>query len=249
MAGADRIITAGAGELTRLASNGKAASRNIALESLGFTVAEGVSMGTALGVVAVADQVLPPALLDASSKLLARIVIQPLLDPIEAGLGKVCKLKECQRDTSISRQERAEQLAKTLIVFGLSYVASFAAKLHTRRMMNKTFDIPTDALPHTKPWELWKLSRREGFILGADEGVHYGSLILANTLAAETTDDFIRATTNVLVKCGVPEKKAHELAAYTMVWEMPNFLGLVAGLGAIHTAHKHPDMFGIKSHH
>ncbi len=231
--------------LSMIGSNGKPIGRNIGLESLGFAVAEGVSMLTALGVVACADQV-APKIVNGTADVLANTVVLPLLDPIEHTLDRACKLEECKRDPDVPREERAKHLAKTLVVFGASWATAMIFKIETRRYMNRSFDIPSDTRPDAKWWEFWKLSRKEFMILAADEGVHYGALGLLNTSAAHTTDQVIRSTRNMLMKCGVPEDKAQELSAYTMIWEMPNFLGLLAGLGAIYATHKYPGPLGIK---
>lgn len=218
-------------------------SRDIAMESVGFAVAEGVSMATALGVVAVADQI-APGIINGAAHVVSKGFVLPFLDPIEKGLGKICHLEECKRDDSIPREERAERLAKTLVVFGVAWVASMAAKLETRRLMNRSLGVDD---PHQGSF--FHLSRKEAIIVGTDEVVHYGSLLAANTMGASVTDDFIRTTQGVLEKCGVPKEKAHELAAYTMVWEMPNLLGLLAGLGAVYATHKYPGTLGMKPPH
>lgn len=243
---ADTTYTAGLGNGgAHSHTNGRSPAHKIGLESLGFTIAEGVQMLTSLGVVAVADQVAPGVISDVS-KTLGKIVVQPLLDPIEATMGALCKLEECKKNDQLTREQRAEQIAKVLVVFGASWAAGFIAKVQTRRGLNKAFGV---AVEETKGhwWEFWKLTRKEKIIMLSDEGVHYGALLLANTAAAGPTDDMIRASTNMLVKCGMPKEKAHELAAYTMIWEVPNFLGLAAGLGGIYATHKYPGALGIKN--
>lgn len=229
--------------LSALKATKVSATREFALESAGFAVAEGVSMATALGVVAIADQLFP-SVVNGAADVLAKVVIEPNLDFIEKTINRVCKLEECKRDESIPREERAHSLAKTGVVFTASWAASMAAKLATRRVLNHSFGIQD----HSGWDNKWAPTRKEWIILAADEPVHYGSLILANTAAASTTDTFIRSTQGVLEKCGVPKDKAHELASYTMIWEMPNFMGLLAGIGAIYATHKYPSTFGIKPH-
>lgn len=209
-------------------------TQRIALESAGFTVAEGASMFTSLGVVAVAD-VLAPGVLRDASKFVSKHLIEPNLDAIERGIGKVCKLEECKSDEHLTREERSQQLARTLLLFSASWAAGMAAKLGTRRGLNRAFGV--EAVPN---------KRKEFIILAADEVVHYGSLITANMLMPGMTDEFIRTTTDVLEKCGVPKRKAKELSAYCMMWEMPNLLGLLSGLGAVYATHTYPEKFGLK---
>lgn len=239
----NRYDTTGLSHLSHLKASSVSSRRDVALESAGFAVAEGASMVASLGVVAVADQLFPD-LVNKSADVLAKVVVEPNLDFIESTINRVCKLEECKKDESIPREERAHNLAKTGVVFTASWVASMAAKLGTRRVMNGAFGIQD----HSGSGSWWRPTRKELILLAADEPVHYGSLLLANTSLAPATDAFIRTTTDVLNKCGVPKEKAHELASYTMIWEMPNFLGLLAGVGAIYATHKYPHTFGIKPH-
>ncbi len=216
--------------------NGKTPWQRVGLETAGFIPAELVSMGVSLGVVAFADTV-APNLVKSVSQTVSKVVFEPYLEYIEGGLGKVCKLDECQVDKNQSREERAEQLAKTTLVFAAAWAVSMIAKIQTRKFLNDKTGISEKPIAGAKWWEFWKMTRHEQIIFGMDEGVHYGSFLLMNTIGAPVTDEMIRATTNVLVKCGVPEKKAHEIAAMGVVWELPNALGLVAGIGGIAGIH------------
>ena len=203
----------------------------IGAESFGFAVAETVSMSTSLGVVGIADQV-APGLLKGASKVVSKVCIEPFLDTIEGTLSTVCRLKECQPDMTKTREERAESLAKTLIVFSSAWATSMAAKVLTRRLMNDWAGIKEN-----KPLPGQILSTNEKKIFLADEGIHYGMIAIMNTIGAPVTDEMINSTANILNKCGVPEKKAHEVASMAVVWELPNLMGMVAGIGAI--AHNH----------
>lgn len=215
---------------------GNGLGQRVALQSVGLGVAEGVSIITSLGVVAFADQIAGKPL-QAVSKMLARTVVEPYLEKIEAGLSAVCKLEECKQDEKFSRSERAEALAHNLIVFGASWAAAMGSKIAARKFCNEHLGISAHE-PDAPWWKFWKMNKADRLIFAADEGVHYGSLLLLNTGAAKHTDDMIRATTDLLMKCGMEEKKAHELATYTYVWEMPNVLGFAAGVGAIYQANK-----------
>ncbi len=211
-------------------------------QSAGFTGAEFVSMGVSLGVVGVADQIAPHAL-EKASKALSKAVIEPYLDSIEGTLNRLCKLEECKVDTSKSREERAERLAHTTIVFSAAWVISMAAKIATRRVLTQKIPAhdPDGAhyRPHPDDKKVFKMSKHEWKLLGADEGVHYGSLLLLNTSAAKVTDELIKTSTNILTKCGMPEKKAHELSSMAMIWELPNLLGWGAGVGVISHYNEH----------
>lgn len=214
----------------------KTMGQRVALQSVGLGIAEGVSIAASLGVVAFADQIAGRPL-QAVSKMLSRTVIEPYLEQIENSIGAVCKLDECKKDESLSRSERAEALAKTIIVFGTSWAAAMGSKIASRKFCNESLGIVSHE--HEGPWwQFWKMNKADRLIFAADEGVHYGSLLLMNTGTARYTDDMIRSTTDLLVKCGMEEKKAHELATYTYVWEMPNILGFAAGVGAIYKANK-----------
>jgi hypothetical protein len=221
----------------------------IARESGGFLIAEAASMATGLGVVAIIDSVIPKPIMKFAAKALGKTVVEPFLDPIEKCMSKICKLEECQPDPSKSREERAEGLARTMMVFGLAYVLSMEAKLHTRRAMNKLVGV-LEELPHGPAanasfWQKVKhygtlshWSPQEKMIFAADEGVHIGSLYLLNNSLAPFTDEMIKSTSKMLQRTtGMDEKKAHEVASMAWVWEAANGLGAVAGIGAIAGKH------------
>jgi hypothetical protein len=218
----------------------------IVAESGGFAVAELVSMGVSLGVVGLADQV-APGLLKSASQVVAKTCIEPFLDPIENTLGTVCKLKECQPDKNKSREERSEAIAKTVLVFSAAWAASMAAKLYTRGKINEWAGISNHKVPTSGNWfkdqfnsiaaELKDPNTRRIFLM--DEGIHYGSILMMNTVGAPVTDEMINSTAKVLTKCGMSENKAKEVSSMAIVWELPNLLGMAAGIGTIarnHTA-------------
>ncbi len=217
---------------------------NIAKESGGFALAEMVSMSTSLLVVGIADTLAPNLIKDAS-KFVGKHVIEPFLDPIEGTLGTICKLKECQPDKTKTRAERAESLAKTMIVFSAAWATSMAAKLYTRGVVNRLTGVNEHVIPKSGNWfadqyntiaaEIKDPNTRRIFLY--DEGVHYGSILLMNTVGAGATDELINTSSSVLTKMGIPEKKARELSSMAIIWELPNFLGMAAGIGAIFQNH------------
>jgi|GEM_PF-2197085 len=202
----------------------------VAKESFGLGVAEFVSMGASLLVVGVADQVAPRMLKDCS-KMLGKL-INPYLDTIENGLQKVCKLEECQPDKTKSRQERSENLAKTMIVFTSAWGLSMAAKLGTRVVMNRWMKLA--AAPSSGSWLKDMLpSKHDWNVVAWDETVHLGALLMMNTVNAKQTDQMIHGTTNMLKRWGLSDQKAKEVASMGIIWELPNALGWLAGVGAI----------------
>ncbi len=220
--------------------------QKIALESGGFLVAEMVSAVTGLGVVAVADMIIPKPILKGAAKCLSKCVIEPFLDPIETGLSKICKLEECQVDPSKPREERAEQLAKTVIVFGAAYVAAMEAKLLTRHGINDHFgihsghaNIPPAA--NATSWEKVKhygtlkhWSNEDKVIFAVDEGIHMGALYMLNNTMAPFTDHMIKSSSKTIQKTmGWSEEKSHEVASMAWIWEAANGLGAIAGMGVI----------------
>jgi len=224
----------------------------VARECGAFGVAEIVSMATSLGVVAIADQVIPKSIQNTVYQSLGKILEPTLLDPFEKVKSKFCKLEECKTDPNKSREQRSEDMAKLLVVFGSAWVISMAAKLKTRRWLNKSFNVMEDLhMPklepnaslgkklafHTVPWVYW--SPEERLIFAADEGIHYGSIFLMNNQLSPVTDEMIRSATNVIHKItGFDEKKSREIADMLIIWEMPNFLGMFTGFGAIAGKHK-----------
>jgi hypothetical protein len=211
-------------------------------ESGAFVAAEGVSMITSLGVVAVLDQVASKPLKSAS-KFLSKTIIEPHIETLESIIGRLCKLDECKVDESKSKSERAERLAHITIVFSAAWAISMAFKMVTRHLLTK--DIPehnphsAKYRPHPDDKKFLGMSRHEWKLWGADEAVHYGSLLLLNTGAAKLTDEMIRTNTRILTKCGLSEQKAHELSSMAWIWEFPNVLGAAAGIGVISKYNNH----------
>src|SRR5437868_455395 len=123
------------GKLAFKNGNGNAIWHDIRKESACLGIAEVVSIAVSMGVVGIADQVAPKMLKTCSSAL--GKIIEPYLDTIETGLQKVCKLEECKPDMNKSRQQRAETIAKTCIVFSSAWALATAAKLATRKRLNE----------------------------------------------------------------------------------------------------------------
>lgn len=214
-----------------------------AAESVGYTIAEGASMVTSLGVVAVADT-LAPKMVDRATKLVAKTLILPHLDFIERNMKKICHIKDCQTDEKSSRQQRAEGFARAVVLFTPAWLISLGVKAVVREKMKGVWDLKEPKPPKTHNWfkdnivnymspYAWK-------IFAVDEGIHYGSLIYFNTAGAEYTGELIQANTKMLQKStGMSERKAHDIASMTIVWEMPNLLGLGAALGMIYGKHRY----------
>lgn len=233
----------------KIKANGRAAGINTGVEALGFMGAELASMATSLGVVAVADQLIPKPILEHTYHAVGKVLEPFLLDPYEKAKHMFCRLEECKTDENKSREERAEQMAKVLLVFGAAWAISMRAKLYTRRGLNKLFDIhehevklPSDtsfvrkAVNVVVPWD--KMTSQERMIFTADEAVHYGSMVLMNMPFAHGTDEMIRTAKRVIHKAtGFDEKKSQEIADMAVIWEMPNLLGMLAGFGAIAAKH------------
>ena len=227
------------------ASKARGAWLNVAAESAGLGVAEMVSIATSLGVVAVAEDI-APNLLKSVSKTMGKIIEPYLLGPAESFLGTFCKLEECKIDKEKSRQERAEELSKNLIVFSAAFVTSLVAKIATRKALNHLTGITTTPKRNTGNFakDIWVNyiwpDKHDRKIFYWDEGVHMGSLILMNTGIAKQTDVMIQGSSSVLQKTlGWTKAKADRVASMAMIWEVPNVIGWLAGVGAIaHTEFK-----------
>lgn len=225
--------------------------RNIAVESGGFAVAEVGSAAVDLGVVGLIDLIIPKPVVEYGSQILAKYVIEPILDPIEKGITKVCKLEECQVDETKSREERAQKIGRDMIVFGTAGAVAFVSKLLIRRGWNEHFGIVEhnpakftlkDA-GGVMPWishhlRLDFMSPHEKMIMLADEGVHMTSLWLANNQMAPLTDKIIRHTSDILQSgTGMDKEKADDVSKMFAIWELPNLIGTAAGMGAIAGSH------------
>lgn len=203
-----------------------------AVRSFGLGISELSSMGVSLGTVAIIDQV-APNLVKSASQALAKVVFEPYLEHIENFMTKVCRLQECKPDANISRKERAENLARITVLWLPAFAASFAAKIVARRLVDHSTGVKKiegfSVAKLLKP----DLSRHELSIVGWDEGVHIGSMLLMNTAGAQISDEMLRSTKNILRKVGFSEQKAKDIASMAVVWELPNMLGLGAAIGEV----------------
>lgn len=221
----------------------------VGLESLAFGAAEGVSMITSLGVIAVADKLIPPEIMKSASHAVAKVCIEPFQDTIEKVLDK-CRVHECRVDRSKSREERAAEYARVLTLFGAAFFASMGAKLFTRRHVNELLNVSGEGYKEAgehlgffrkKLYEFnpknW--SREELMIFAADEGIHIGlgGMLLFNDKAADVADEQIKHLSNVLQKSGFDKKKADDVSSMAVIWEAPNIAGSLAGLLAIFGKH------------
>jgi hypothetical protein len=221
----------------------------IGRESAGFLAAEGVSIGVSLGVVAIADKLIPPDIMKNATQVVAKTCIEPFQDGIEKLLDK-CKVHECRVDRTKTPEQRAEEYAKVLMVFSSAWVLSMVAKVHARRGLNHVLGvadeqiekIAEDASVFKKianhiPFVNW--TKAERMIFMADEGVHLGlgGLILFNDKVAGFADDQITHMTNMMQKMGLPQQKAKEISNMAVIWETPNIAGALAGFTAISGRH------------
>jgi hypothetical protein len=112
-------------------------------------------------------------------------------------------------------------------------------KLETRKFANAKFDLHDEPRLDKKWWQPWKLTNHEKVIVGMDEGIHYGSIILMNMTGggAKVTDSAVNSIQSVLQKTGMSERKAKDIANMVVVWELPNALGFLGGVGGIMGIH------------
>ncbi len=205
----------------------------IARESMSLFAAEGISIATMLGVVAQADRV-APGLVHTTTDMLAKTIIEPNLDMLEKGLTSVCKLETCRPDHNKSREERAHNIARMTVLFSAAWVPSFLVKLASRRGLNEAMGLG-DQHPW---WDITKASAHDWKVAKWDEGVHYGSLLLANTLLAKPSDHLITGVSGFLQKTfGWNKQRADETAITAVIHEGPNLAGTAAGILAIAAHH------------
>lgn len=193
-------------------------------------------MVTSLGVVAVADKLVPGLMKDASH-VLGKVVFLPHLESWERGIHKLTKIDDFKVDTTKSREARADEIARATILFGASWAASFASKMAGRRWLNNVFKVPQEHRPDAKWYKPWVMTDHEKVLVLTDELAHYGSLVYLNTVGAKVSDELMGATTNILKMTGMSERKAKDISAMTVIWELPNLLGLAAGVGGIFGVH------------
>lgn len=216
-----------------IGGNGNPTTGKLWQQLSGLGAAEMVGAAVSVGVIAFADTVAPGAM-KSTTKAISKIVVEPFLDTWESGLKFFCKLKECQPDMTKSRQERAESIAHTLVVFGAALAPSLAAKIATRRGINQLCGMGDGQ----KWWNVFKANHDDRKVFYWDEGLHIGSALLLNTAGAKLSDGIIDTTSSVLQKTlGWDKKRSGDVATLLTVYELPNFIGLAAGGGAIVHSH------------
>ncbi len=207
--------------------NGGYGKHKIPGEILGFMGAEMIAEATWIGS-AILTQMIPKKAMGVAVSALAKC-IEPVLDPVENVVGKVCKLKECRPDPGTPRLQRAEGLARVLLTYIPGIVLSFEAKLLGRRWLNGEKD---------KKWN--QMFTEERMIFLADEIPTFGALYVFNNQLAPVTDDVIHHAASILHKTtGMSEHKAHEMATAGCMWGIPNAIGILGASVAIAGKHLH----------
>jgi len=217
----------------------------VGLESKNLFVAELGSMVVNLGLVVVLDNLIPKDIMHQATHVVAKTVISPLQDGIERVMHKFGKLEEFKVDETKTREQRAEVYAHALMVYGSAWLLTWGSKLWMRDYLNNN-GIKSSANSVVKkndgnklnPFN-WSLS--DIALVVADEGVHYGSILLmaGNDKVAKVTDEQIKSLQSVLEKTGMLPKKAHEMAAYAVIYEGSNLFGMMAGMGVASAKHSY----------
>lgn len=223
--------------------------RNTGAELTGFLGAEILAEGVWIGAAAITGMI-PKSMMHAAASAVGKVCIEPFLDPIEKTLGKVCKLKECQPDPSLPKSERAERLARTILVYAPAIAISLEAKVATRKFFNKRMalraDTPTRMLPeNASMWQkithygkLRHWSPQEKMIFFVDEGTQIGSFLVLNNQLAPFTDDMVKSTSGVLQHAfHMKKEKADEWGAATWLWVVPNSMGAIGAAAMIAGRH------------
>lgn len=193
---------------------------------------------------------IPEKQLDNWAHFLGKHLVEPyLLDGYESVSKQVCHLKECRIDTSKSRDERAVDAARTMIVYTPPLALSLVAKNEIRHWVHDRFKHPSTPQctatlnPTLKQQAYSKIpfigwSPTDRMIGLADEGVLLGSMYVMGNQLSGVSDEMIKSLTGVMKKTfGMSEKKAHELATGTTMWAIPDAMGFLAGSAVIMGKH------------
>lgn len=78
-----------------------------------------------------------------------------------------------------------------------------------------------------------KLSGKDWQIIALDEGVHLGALGLVNAGVPEVSDGMLRTSQKIFQRLGFSEEKARDMASMLVIWEVPNVMGWLAGVGGV----------------
>jgi len=215
--------------------------KNFASESFGLGAAELVSIGVSLGAIALAPSRDKPGMLKDASKVVGKC-IEPYLDPIERGIRKVCKIEDCQPNMDEPRQKRAEQYARTLILWTGAAIASYGSKIAVRKLINilaKNQEFVNTGKPLRDFFHNYLIPNDHDMsVFLWDEGIHLGSLFFMNTVGAKQTDHMIHGASSVLQKWGISKERANRTAEMGVIWEGSNIMGFIlGGIGRIGYRH------------
>lgn len=198
-------------------------------EAGGLAAAEILSSSIAIGAIAYADK-LAPKLVESATDGVSKLVVQPLLPFFENLITNVCRLDACKIDTTKSKEEQAHMISRAIVLGLGSVLPAMAIKVALRRGINEAVGLG-DENPW---WHIHKWNDHDKKLAVWDEGVHYGSLIVMNTIVPQPTDIMIKHTSDMMQKLfGWSKKRADESAIMAVAHEIPNLLGLMAGVGAI----------------
>lgn len=212
--------------------NGKHSKlRNTAAEIGAFGAAEILSEGVWLGS-AILTEFLPEKALKAAARVMGKI-IEPVLTPLEWTTSSLCKLKDCQPDTTLSRQERAEKLGRVFITFAPGIALSVGSKVWVREKLCVKMGIDAPR----KGQRFWQRSPHEKMVILADEIPTIGGLFVFNRTLAPVTDDLSEIASSVIQKAGFSKEKADGYGKAICMWGIPNALGFGAAAAVIAGRH------------
>jgi hypothetical protein len=200
-------------------------------ESAGLGVAEMISAAVSIGVFTFADDIAPESI-KKISHVVSKVGVLPFLDTIEKAMNN-CKLEECKPDFTKSREERAEQYAHYLTLFGIATIPAVATELGVRMGMNRMMDVKhagnTNAVsnPNQGFWSKLKPSWHDIKVVGTDKTVQLGGIIAVNTIFAKQADHGIKSISHILQNSfGLSEEQATKAADAFVIWHLADGLGL-----------------------
>lgn len=222
--------------------NGKGWHKDFGLETAGLFVAEFASMAVSVGSFTFLGEVAPHLMQDVS-KAIGKVCVEPFLDNIEKGLQKTCKLKDCQPDFTKSREERAQQYAQYLTLFGISLIAGIATEIGVRKLANNWLGINGATSNGHTGWRKFVIpNKRDLTIAAIDRGTQLGAIIAVNSIGAKKADVAIDGVKSFLQNTfGWSEERAKKASEMLVVYEAPNWIGFGAAtsfLGHDHYTHK-----------
>lgn len=199
--------------------------------------AEGVGIAVSMGSLLLVKKIAGPERMAAAKEQVAKQVILPLLNRIDATVGKFQDTREKMGrggeeapekdakkafvDKKLPPEERARKYADTLLDMAIMMPVGVVSRILVQSKMDDLFKAPPIDNKHYL------------FAKLPDAVVNNVSLVAMNTVAKAPSQAVAGVMEKVLAKVGVPEGSAKSMATYLTYVQGSNLMGNMANVGYV----------------